>query len=99
MPALVVATLRFKDIERYRRYMAAFPGVFASSGGKVLVADEQPRQLSGNGAPIDKIVVMQFDDEAAVAPFFGSTEYREIAEDRDAGADVTSWLVKSYEDA
>jgi len=42
---------------------------------------------------------MQFDDEAAVAPFFGSTEYREIAEDRDAGADVTSWLVKSYEDA
>ena len=93
--ALVVANIRFKDKERYDRYAAAFPAVFQNSGGQMLAADESPQLESGEGSGVDKIVVMRFDDEEAARGFLDSPDYRRIAEDRDAGADVTSWIVKA----
>ena len=94
--ALVVANIRFKDKARYDRYADAFPAVFASSGGQVLAADESPQPLSGDGADVDKIVVMRFDSEEAARGFLNSPEYVRIAEDRDAGAELTSWIVKAF---
>ena len=94
--ALVVGNIRFKDVERYRRYAEAFPAVFANSGGQMLAADENPQLESGDGAGVDKIVVMRFDSEDAARSFLASPAYRRIAQDRDAGADVTSWIVKAF---
>ena len=94
--ALVVANLRFKDKARYDRYAEAFPAVFASSGGQMLAADDDPRPLSGDSNGVDKIVVMRFDSEDAALSFLRSPEYVRIAEDRDAGADLTSWIVKAF---
>ena len=94
--ALVIATMRFKDKQRYDRYAAAFPDVFASSGGQMLAADEDPQPLDGGGEGVEKIVVMRFRDEQAARSFIGSPDYLRIAEDRDAGADVTSWIVKAF---
>jgi uncharacterized protein (DUF1330 family) len=94
--ALVVATIRFKDKERYNRYAAAFPAVFQGSGGAVLAAAEEPLQMSGPRSDIEKIVVLRFDSEDAANKFLNSPEYLRIAEDRDAGADVTSWIVKAF---
>ena len=94
--ALVIGNIRFKDKARYDRYAQAFPAVFASSGGQLLAADEFPQLESGDGASVDKIVVMRFDSEEAARDFLGSPEYLRIAEDRDAGADVTSWIVKGF---
>jgi uncharacterized protein (DUF1330 family) len=94
--AIVVANIRFKDKERYDRYAAAFPAVFQNSGGQMLAADEAPQIKSGEGAGIDKIVVMRFDDEEAARGFLDSPDYVRIAHDRDAGADVTSWIVKAF---
>ena len=94
--ALVVANIRFKDKQRYDRYAAAFPAVFAASGGQMLAADETPQLESGDGANVDKIVVMRFDAEEAARAFLASPDYVRIAEDRDAGAEVTSWIVKAF---
>ena len=94
--ALVVATLRFKDKERYDRYAAAFPAVFAASGGQMLAADEHPQPLDSGGEGIDKIVVMRFDSEETARSFLSSPDYVRIAEDRDAGADLASWIVKAF---
>ncbi|HEY8592156.1 MAG TPA: DUF1330 domain-containing protein [Sphingomicrobium sp.] len=94
--ALVVANIRFKDRARYDAYAAAFPAVFANSGGKMLAADEAPQLESGDGSGVDKIVVMRFDSEEAARSFLNSPEYVRIAEDRDAGADVTAWIVKAF---
>ena len=94
--ALVVANIRFTDKTRYDRYAEAFPAVFANSGGQMLAADEQPQPLSGDGKGVDKIVVMRFDSEEAARSFLGSPEYVRIAEDRDAGAELTSWIVKAF---
>jgi uncharacterized protein (DUF1330 family) len=94
--ALVVATMRFKDRQRYDRYSAAFPEAFAGSGGEMIAADERPELLSGDGSGVDKIVIMRFDSEEAARGFLSSPEYVRIAEDRDAGADLTSWIVKGF---
>ena len=94
--ALVVANIRFKDKARYDRYAAAFPEVFASSGGQVLAADESPQLLGGEGSGVDKIVVMRFDSDEAARAFLSSPDYVRIAEDRDVGADLTSWIVKAF---
>ncbi len=89
----VIAKLQFTDVERYRKYQAAFPAVFANSKGEVLAADESPILLSGD--PADKIVVMRFPDEATAHAFLTSPEYQKISEDRDAGAVTQSWLVRA----
>jgi uncharacterized protein (DUF1330 family) len=94
--ALVVANIRFKDKTRYDRYAAAFPAVFQNSGGQMLAADEAPQLETGHGANVDKIVVMRFENEDAARGFLSSSEYLRIAQDRDAGADVTSWIVKAF---
>jgi uncharacterized protein (DUF1330 family) len=94
--ALVVATIRFNDKDRYERYAAAFPAAFQGSGGAVLAAAEEPLQMSGPPSDVEKIVVLRFDSEDAARTFLNSPEYLRIAEDRDAGADVTSWIVKAF---
>ena len=94
--ALVVANIRFTDKPHYDRYAEAFPAVFANSGGQMLAADEQPQTLVGNGNGVDKIVVMRFDSEKAARGFLTSPEYVRIAEDRDAGAELTSWILKAF---
>ena len=94
--ALVVANIRFKDKARYDRYAEAFPAVFEGSGGQMLAADEAPQALSGDTNGVDKIVVMRFDSEDAARTFLTSPDYVRIAKDRDAGADLTSWIVKAF---
>ncbi len=89
----VVATLKFTDVERYRKYQARFPDAFKGSDGSVLAADEQPRALSGE--PVDKVVIMRFASEEEAHRFLSSAEYLEISKDRDAGAQTASWMVKA----
>jgi uncharacterized protein (DUF1330 family) len=93
---LVVANIRFTDKGRYDLYAEAFPPVFASSGGQMLAADDAPQPLNGDGSGVDKIVVMRFDSDEAARTFLNSPEYLRIAEDRDAGAEIVSWLVKAF---
>lgn len=93
MTVYVIAQLDFSDEASYRRYQAAFPAVFAASGGSVLVADESPQCLEGDTLP-DKIVVMAFDDEAQARSFLFSEEYEEISADRRAGAQTVSFMVQ-----
>ena len=93
-PVLLVARLTFKDRDRYKLYRDAFPAVFADSGGAVLAADEAPVTLSGDGA--DKIVVMRFPSAEQARAFLDSPDYQRIAQDRDAGAVVHSWMAKAF---
>lgn len=96
MPVYTVAQLKFTNIEAYRRYQKAFPPVFAKFNAKVLAADESPRVLEGDW-PRDKVVILEFPDEAEAARFGNSPEYREIAKDRITGADAVVLLVKGFE--
>jgi uncharacterized protein (DUF1330 family) len=94
MTVFVVAQLRFTDEPRYRLYQARFGEAFAGHDGRVLVAaDEAPQVLEGDW-PYSKLVMLSFADEAAARGFLGSSLYREISEDRHAGAETTALPIR-----
>ena len=61
--------------------------------GKLLVADAHPVVLEGEW-PRDKVVIMEFPDDAAARDFQNSPEYQEISVDRKAGADAIVLTVR-----
>ena len=94
MAVYVIAQLRFTDEARYRKYQAEFPEVFASSGGRVLAADEAPKLLEGSWVG-SKVVLLEFPDESQARTFLEGPEYQRISEDRRAGAETVALLVQS----
>jgi uncharacterized protein (DUF1330 family) len=87
MSVFIIAQLRFKDRELYNKYQARFAEVFRKFKGKLIAAEEHAHILEGDNAP-DKVVILEFPDETAAQEFHSSSEYREIAIDRQAGADA-----------
>jgi uncharacterized protein (DUF1330 family) len=88
-----IAQLKFTDQAAYRRYEARFRAVFTQFDGRLLVADEAPIVTEGAWDG-DKVVLMSFPDRAAYEAFAHSPAYREISEDRHAGADTIALLVR-----
>ena len=95
MSVYIVVQLKFTQRELYDRYQSRFAGVFRKFKGKLLVADEQPVVLEGDWKR-DKVVIMEFPDDAAAQEFQTSPEYQEIAVDRKAGADAIVLTVRSF---
>lgn len=93
MTVYVIAQIKFTREELYRRYQSRFADVFRQFKGRMLVADEAPLVLDGQWAH-DKVVVMQFPDQAEAERFLYSPAYEEISKDRIAGSEVVSVLVK-----
>ena len=95
MSVYIVAQLRFTDVAAYRRYQAAFPAVFARFKAKLLVADERVEVLEGDW-PRDKLVVMEFPDEAEARRFTDDPDYAAISVDRKAGADAVVVMARGF---
>jgi uncharacterized protein (DUF1330 family) len=96
MTVYALAQLRIHDAERYGRYMSRFMPVLAKYNGKLLAADETPRVLEGQWWDRNKVVLMEFADDAAFRAWATSPEYTEIAEDRKAGADAVVLLINGF---
>ena len=93
MTVYVIAQIKFTKEELYRRYQARFFDVFKQFNGRLLVADEKPLVLDG-AWPHDKVVVMEFPDQAEAERFIYSPAYEEISKDRIAGSEVVSVLLQ-----
>ena len=96
MSVYVIAQLKFTNREVYNRYQSRFMDVFKNFNGKVLVADEQPIVLEGEW-PRDKIVMMEFPDEAGARHFLDSPAYTTIAVDRKAGTDGVVLMLRGFQ--
>lgn len=94
MTVYVLAQLKIHDADRYQRYVDAFLPVLTQFEGRLLAADEHVRCVEGNW-PYDKAVLMAFSDEDQFLSWSESREYREIAEDRIAGATAQVIMVHS----
>ncbi|MEQ1809785.1 MAG: DUF1330 domain-containing protein [Terricaulis sp.] len=98
MTVYALAQLRIHDAERYGRYMnnfvARYAEVFGKFGGKLLAADDAPRELEGEWWDRNKVVLMEFPDVEAFTAWASSPEYNEIAIDRVAGAEAVVLLIK-----
>lgn len=103
MAVYALAQLRIHDAERYGRYMNAFVAnyadVFGKFGEKLLAADTEPRVLEGAWWDRNKVVLMEFPDEAAFTAWATSPEYNKIAVDRVAGAEAVVLLIKGFQGA
>ena len=95
MTIYIIAQLKFTRRELYNRYQSRFADVFRKFRGKLLVADEHPVVVEGSWER-DKVVIMEFPDEAAAQEFQTSPEYQEIAVDRKAGADAVVLTVRGF---
>ena len=93
MSVYIIAQLKFTRRELYDRYQSRFADVFRKFKGKVLVADEHPVVTEGNWGR-DKVVILEFPDDAAAQEFQTSPEYQEIAVDRKAGAEAIVLTVR-----
>jgi uncharacterized protein (DUF1330 family) len=88
-----IAQLRFTDRAAYDRYQMRFMDVFGQYRGTLLAADEQPQVIEGRWDR-EKVVLMSFPDEAEFRSWSESTQYQDISNDREAGADSVVLLVK-----
>lgn len=93
MTVYVIANVKFTKEELYRRYQSRFADVFRQFRGKLLAADEAPKVIDGPFAH-NKVVVMQFPDDAEAERFLNSPAYQEISKDRIAGAETLAVMVK-----
>jgi uncharacterized protein (DUF1330 family) len=91
MAVYVIAQLKMIDHAAYDRYPARIFDTFNNFSGRLLSADENPSVLEGIWDR-DKLVLMSFPDEAAFRAWGSSDEYREISEDRKAGAQAVVLL-------
>jgi uncharacterized protein (DUF1330 family) len=97
MSVYIIAQLKFTRRELYDRYQARFLDVFRQFKGRLLVADERPQVLEGPFER-DKVVVLEFPDQAAAMEFQESSEYAEIVVDRKAGADAVVLMVRGQKE-
>lgn len=88
-----IAQLKITDRAVYDRYQAKFMGVMKKHKGRVLAADEKPAVVEG-AWDREKVVLLEFPDEASFREWAESPEYVEIAKDRKAGSDAVVLLVK-----
>lgn len=91
-PVYAVAQLTIHDRARYEAYVRRFPPVLARFGGQLLAADEAPAVIEGSWDR-QKVVLLRFDDERSFEAWAQSPDYREIALDRQAGAEGPVLLV------
>jgi uncharacterized protein (DUF1330 family) len=88
-----IAQLSIHDREAYDRYQAAFMPIFRKYGGQLLAADEAPHPVEGEYTK-DKVVLMSFPDRDAFLAWADSPEYQEISNDRRAGAETVTVLIR-----
>lgn len=92
MTVYSVALITIRDRVAYKRYQRNFGAVFDKYRGRVLAMKDKPRVVEGEWHG-DKVVIMQFPDEAAFEEWRLSPEYREIVGDRFASTDGPVLLV------
>lgn len=88
-----IAQLKITDRTAYNRYQQRFMSVMQRFKGRVLAADEHPKIVEGQWDR-EKLVLLEFPDEAAFREWAESPEYVEIARDRKAGSDAVVLLVQ-----
>lgn len=88
-----IAQLKITDRTAYNRYQQRFISVMKQFKGRVLAADEHPHIVEGQWDR-EKVVLLEFPDEAAFREWAESPEYVEIARDRKAGSDAVVLLVQ-----
>lgn len=75
MPAYIVSTVRVSDPVRFKTYMDGIAGLAEECGGKYVVRGPVKAVLEGDSPADERVVVVEFADEAAVHAYVGHPRY------------------------
>jgi uncharacterized protein (DUF1330 family) len=93
MPAYVIAEMDIHDAEQYERYKERSPGAVAAGGGRFVVRGGELAVLEGDWNP-KRLVVLEFEDLAAVRRWYASPGYQEVRKLREGAADLNMVAVE-----
>jgi uncharacterized protein (DUF1330 family) len=85
MPAYVIVETDVTDPEQYEQYKAASPAAIAAGGGRFLVRGGELAVLEGDWEP-PRLVMLEFEDLAAVRRWYDSEAYQEARKLREGAA-------------
>ncbi|HXY81849.1 MAG TPA: DUF1330 domain-containing protein [Gaiellaceae bacterium] len=85
VPAYLIVETDIHDSAQYELYKAASPGAVAAGGGRFLARGGELAVLEGDWSP-KRLVVLEFEDLAAIRRFYDSTDYREARALREGAA-------------
>jgi uncharacterized protein (DUF1330 family) len=88
MPAYVIGHIHVRDADTWQEYVTQVAATIAAFGGEVLLRGETAKVFSGEHR-FERVVVLRFFDQDAVARWHGSLEYQRLIAGRDKAADVT----------
>lgn len=95
MPAYLIAEVDVHDPKAYEGYRPLAAAAIARYGGRYLVRGGTTETLEGGWQP-QRLVVLEFDDMAAVRRFYNSPEYREAMKLRHAAAKSRLLIAEGY---
>ncbi|MEY2688608.1 MAG: hypothetical protein RL375_2806 [Pseudomonadota bacterium] len=77
MAAYIYANIEVTDPVAYEQYRARVPALIAAHGGRYLVRGGASRVLEG-ATNLQRQVILEFPDMAALEAFYFSPEYQEL---------------------
>ncbi|MGB3455630.1 MAG: DUF1330 domain-containing protein [Litorimonas sp.] len=95
MSLIIVAFLDYIDEAEYKRYMEKAGPIFMREGVSLIVNDADPKPLT-EGMEMDKVVVMEFRDQAHMQHFFGLPDYLEAQAHRDKGVRMRTVMTQRF---
>ncbi len=77
MSAYLIADLVVKDRETFSGYASQVPDIIAKYGGKFIVRGGELEKVEGDW-DINRLVILEFPDKAALRRFWDSEDYQAI---------------------
>lgn len=89
MSLFVLAQFKIHDRAGYNAYVALATPIFIREGVRIHASDDAPVAIT-KGAEFDKVVLLEFRDQAHMRGFFSLEDYSAAAKIRDAASTLTA---------
>jgi uncharacterized protein (DUF1330 family) len=94
MPVYMVIEIQVHDPKQYAEYMRLVPETVKQYGGRYLVRGS-PLAAPGDWKP-ERMVILEFEDAAALRRWNTSPEYRAVAPLREAATTTRAIVLEGY---
>jgi uncharacterized protein (DUF1330 family) len=92
MPAYLTGHIKIRDVQKWHEYLAQVDATITAYGGEILLRGLQAEVLANPNnfdENFERLVVLRFNDMAALDRWYASNEYARLKPIRAAAADVT----------
>lgn len=96
MSLFVLAQFKIHDRAGYDDYVALATPIFIREKVKILASDDSPVAITP-GADFDKVVLLEFRDQAHMTGFFSAPDYMKAADIRNAASTLTAMQFNRFE--